>query len=407
MSGDKQLAELLACRHNNGGEVWSVAESAEEGLAKLSAGRFDAVVVSDRLADTVPGDPVLDNIRRLAGKARLVMLLSNRHSAGRNREAAKECLADGWAVVPPGRSTGQVADLIGAILRGTDVPDARPQNGLIHFLGTTPNIGTTVAAFAAASAMASRTDRKIALLCLNLKSDKLHLYLGEPEPGLALDGLRPELKADLLTPERLLAQCRTLRRWPNLYILHGNRQREQADYYSVEEFDRLFRVAEQTFDLYIADTSAYWDNAATVSAMLHAGQRVLVTAPRAACYREDFHRWCKTLSPAFGLSPSDFDLLVTQKEEGVSASPRQIAKETGLPRIGEIRRDPELDRCLEEGRLAEWAIGESGGARDAARVAETLLLLREEKILPASRRKRTLDWKGIFRAGRRIGFAGR
>lgn len=406
MSGDRELAERLERALAGSGGALTAEARLDAGLRMLAERAYGAVIVSDRLFEDPAAFSVLDDIRQRAGGARRAVLLSNRPAADALHRLAKECLADGWTVVPPGRSVGQVAAILGAMLSGARDAGETGKNGLIQFLGTTPNIGTTVAAFAAAAAMAERTSRAVGLLCLNLKSDKLHRYLGEADPGPALDGLRPELKAGALTPERLLSQCRRLRRWPNLHILHGNLHREQADYYAVEELDRLFQAAGAAFDLCVADTSAYWDNAGTVSAMLHAGQRILVTTPQAACYREDFARWCGALSPVFGLKPSDFDLLVTQTDDRSPASARTMAREMGLPRIGEIRRCPELDRHLEAGRLAEWAAGKSGGAKDAARLGEALLTLRDEPMRAADRR-RPFSWRGILRGGRGIGYAGK
>lgn len=406
ISDDGELADALSqSRFGRRDELVVVADP-EAGLHKLAEGGRDAVILSDRLLDAWPAT-VMDDIRRLAGGAKLAVLLSDRHADGAYEQRAKECLADGWAVVPPGRSAGQVAEQIGEWLHGESGAGASFRNGLIQFVGTTPNIGTTVAAFAAASAMAARSNRTIGLLCLHLKSDKLHRYLGESEPDKSLDGLRPELKAGMLSPERLKAQCRQLKPWPNLYILHGNMRREQADYYTVVEMEHLFQAAEQAFDLSVADTGAYWDNAAIAAAMRHAGQRILVTTPQESCYREDFSRWCQTLAPMFGLSPADFDLLVTQKDDRLPASPRAMAREMGLTRIGEIRKCPVLETSLETGRLAEWAAAGSKGARDGARLAEALLALRDEPIRATVNPKRSMSWRGLFRGGRRIGFAGK
>lgn len=407
MSSDRELAERLTELLPGNGSGLVATDRPESGLQKLSEAAFDAVIVSDRMWDGSPAAPVMEEIRERAGGARLAVMLSNRHSAGHHQRLAKEFLADGWEVVPPGRSVAQVAAALVALLRGAPGPEDRRKNGLIQFLGTTPNIGTTVAAFATAAAMAALSNRKVALLSLNLKSDKLYRYLGEPEPVQTLEGLRPELKAGGLAPGRLAGQCSRLRRWPNLYILHGNLHREQADYYSVEEMDRLFEAAGQAFDLCVADTGAYWDNAATVGAMLHAGQRILVTVPQSACYREDFNRWCRTLAPVFGMKPSDFDLLVTRKDDRFPVGAREMAKEMGLPRIGEIRHCPELDGYLEAGRLADWVAGKGRGAKDAARLAAALLALREEPIRTAPGRKRAPDWRNIFRGGRNVGLVGK
>lgn len=74
------------------------------------------------------------------------------------------------------------------------------------FIGTTPNIGTTAAAFAAAYRIAEASGKPIGYLCLNLKSAKIHRYLGIDEPLVTLDKLRPELRSYTLSPEQLHEQ---------------------------------------------------------------------------------------------------------------------------------------------------------------------------------------------------------
>ena len=54
---------------------------------------------------------------------------------------------------------------------------------LIAFVGTTPNIGTTTAAYAAACRIAELTGLPAAFLCLNLKSAKIHRYVGADHPA--------------------------------------------------------------------------------------------------------------------------------------------------------------------------------------------------------------------------------
>lgn len=407
MSGDRELAERLAETLAGYGDVLAAADNADEGLRKLAEGGFGAVIVSDRLVGAEEDNSWLEDIRQRAGNAMRIVMLSRRHPAEDRHRTAKECLADGWAIVPPGHGVGQVAARLATMLHGARDAGDKRRNGLIQFVGTTPNIGTTVAAFAVACAMAERTNLRIGLLGLNLKSDKLYRYLGEPEPPAAFGGLRPELKAGDLSPERLIGRCSRLRRRPNLYILHGNVHREQAEYYAVEEIDGLLKAACSAFDVCVADTSAYWDNAATVSVMLNAGQRILVTTPRAACYREDFARWCLALAPMFGLKPADFDLLVTQSGDRHAAGAKEMAREMGLPRIGEIRMCPDLDAYLDAGRLAEWAAGRSGGARDAARIAEALLALRDVPVRPAEASPRQFRLRNLLRGRRIIGFAGK
>src|SRR5690625_3439251 len=54
----------------------------------------------------------------------------------------------------------------------------------VLFTGTTPNIGTTVVAFGTALQLATRTDKSLAYICLNLKSSKIHHYIGIEHPSI-------------------------------------------------------------------------------------------------------------------------------------------------------------------------------------------------------------------------------
>ena len=71
---------------------------------------------------------------------------------------------------------------------------------IIAFVGTTPNIGTTVTALAAACRISQECGQSVGYLCLNLKSSKIHRYVGVDSPSATLDSLRPELKTDSLHP---------------------------------------------------------------------------------------------------------------------------------------------------------------------------------------------------------------
>src|SRR5690606_34204260 len=154
-----------------------------------------------------------------------------------------------------------------------------------------------VAAYGAAVQMAARTEAKVAYICLNLKSSKIHRYLGaglEDSP-LTIDGLRAELRSGSLTGSRLAKQAEADDQLPNLFVIHGNRQREQSDYYTIEEIERLLRAAKEVFDYCVVETGAYWDNAATIGVMRQASQRILVTTQQLSSFQEDTHRWFNTL----------------------------------------------------------------------------------------------------------------
>ena len=101
-------------------------------------------------------------------------LLSNYHDASINEKYLKMCKLMKLDYVQPGRSTAVIADDIRAWVDGSGVVHTNKQSSgkLITFIGSTPNIGTTLASFGVAHALALETSMKVGYLCLNLKSSK-------------------------------------------------------------------------------------------------------------------------------------------------------------------------------------------------------------------------------------------
>src|SRR5690606_12616711 len=71
--------------------------------------------------------------------------------------------------------------------------------GVITFIGTTPNIGTTLCAVTAAYRLAEITGQQVGYICLNFKSSKLHRYLGIDVPLATIDDLLPQLRSSSLS----------------------------------------------------------------------------------------------------------------------------------------------------------------------------------------------------------------
>jgi len=226
---------------------------------------------------------------------------------------------------------------------------------LIAFVGTTPNIGTTLAAFAAASRIAESGDAAVGYLCLNLKSAKLHRYVGVDRPASGLDTIRPELRDRSLEPAKLLRTTYPIRGIPGLHALFGNMERDQAEFYTAEDIEFLLETARWTFDVVVADVGAYWDNAATVCALREASTRVLATTGALSHFQEDWSRWIGQVSPLFGVPSTSYELLVIQppwKNGGFHV--KNIGKETGLTMIGELRLTEPMMLQLDNGRYDQW-----------------------------------------------------
>lgn len=320
-------------------------------------GEWDVLVLSDRCVSFADIGPVIDKFEGLAAGLRVIILLSNHHDADINDRYVKYCLANQLEFIAPGRSVQAVVSEIHRLVFGAAA--ARPQrNSTVLFLGTTPNIGVTVASFGAAVQLAHRTGLSIGYLCLNLKSSKLHRYLGIEQPRATLDGIRAEIRSMSLTESRLLQFCERPGKVPNLSILFGNMLREQAEYYTPEDVEYLLQLAGKTFDLCVIEAGAYWDNAGTVCSTLFADTRIVVTTPQLGHFQEDFVRWVKSMVPVFGLDLADFDLLITQTEPGGNDGfhAKDIGRETGLQVIGELRKYGYMNSWLNRGKLLELVL---------------------------------------------------
>lgn len=233
-------------------------------------------------------------------------------------------------------------------MNGTPAP-------LAVFIGTTPNIGTTTAAFATAYRMAEACGKPIGYLCLNLKSAKIHRYIGVDEPLVTLDKLRPELRSYTLTPEKLRRAVYSVPGQPNLQVLFGNLMRDQAEYFTPEEAEHLISIAEQTFAFFIMDVGAYWDNAATICSIRRAGSRILVTTPALSHFQEDGRRWIGQVSPLFEVTPEQYDsVIINGPWRNGGYQMKHICKELGTKALGQLQLSEPVFSQLDSGTYAQW-----------------------------------------------------
>lgn len=240
-------------------------------------------------------------------------------------------------------------------------PESRPKQVL--FSGTTPNIGTTIVAFGTAQLLSHYTDQQIAYVCLNLKSSKIHHYLGWDKPVISMDQLRGELKTRQLTSERLVKTGIPIR--DNLTVFVGNQLREQAEYYAPEDITYYLHLLSSYYDYLIVDVHAYWDNAATVQAMLTIENKVLVTSAHLAHFQEDLNSWYRSGEELFHLKTNQPGLFITQldpRESGYST--KDIRAETGLSIYGSMKRSTRLHAYLNEGRIQDM-VQEIDGVRES------------------------------------------
>lgn len=357
---DENLQNILYREANLDVEIWEFFGDLAELEHAVKEEKYTTIIISDRLFGFEQFVNWLDQLPEERSASSLIVLLSNHHHAHTNDRYIKLCLSYGLQFVRPGRSANAIVREIRATVSNETIDPLHSTKQLLVFCGTTPNIGTTIVSYGTAVRLAQETEHSVAYLCLNLKSSKIHRYLGYDEPVDTLDGLRAELKSQSLIAEDLRRHMVQNRSVPRLYTLFGNQVREQAEYFTPEEIDYLLDIATACFDICVVEVNAYWDNAATVCAMLKADRRIIVTTQDLTHFQEDLQRWVRTIAPMYGIELFAFDLAITQhmkrKLSGRLQS-KHIRKETGLSLLGLIQHYDDIQDYVNEGRLMEMFLG--------------------------------------------------
>ncbi|MBP1990907.1 hypothetical protein [Paenibacillus eucommiae] len=337
---------------------WVICAAPTSLEEECQDGDISYIVISDRYMDFMSLEEWIARFKELSPEAKLILLLSNYHEASINEKYVKMCKIKQVQFVLPGHGTAAIADRIRAWVDQTE-HGKEHQTGsgkLITFVGSTPNVGTTVTSFGIAFRLALETNARIGYICLNLKSSKLHKYLGRDERVFTLDGLRAELKARSLSEKRLLQVCESMREAPRLHLLYGNMLREQAEFFTPSEIEHLLCIAKLTFDVCIVEVNAYWDNAATICGIVEADMRIAVTTGDMSHFQEDMNRWVGQVGSVFGVQSHAFDLIAVQIEKqskSDSLSVKDIRKETQMHLIGQVSRYSDITAVLNRGKLSE------------------------------------------------------
>ncbi|MEF3306417.1 AAA family ATPase [Paenibacillus sp. GYB003] len=372
---DEALADAWVSGKRRDGDDIRLFQTPESLVDSPASSEFDHIVLSDRYFDLPQFCDCAELLKERFPKASLTALLSDRHDAAENGRWIKACIVGGIHYVPPHRTRDAINGALHRRFYGEDGDLAEGASSTIVFVGSTPNIGTTFVSFGTAVGIARRTERSVAYLCLNLKSSKLHRYIGIEKPEGSLDHLRAELRSQSLRPERLRSYCETAKGMPNLRMLFGNQLREQAEFFTAEDIEHLLHAAKRAFDICIVEVNAYWDNAATICALLQANSRILVTTPELTHFQEDADRWLRGLCPIVGMEAESFDLVVTQSDRSAGSAgirQRDIRKETGLSLIGKVGKYADLTEAVNQGKLLELLLGPHPLARDVDAVAALL-----------------------------------
>lgn len=270
---------------------------------------------------------------------------------------------------------------------------------LLTFFGTTPNIGTTMTAFAVACRLAEHSGLSVGYLDLNLKSAKLHRFVGADRPAVTLDALRPELRTSTLTPDKLARSMYVSEAIPNLHMLFGNLLRDQAEFYAIEEIEHLLDAAEAAFDIIIADVGAYWDNAAILCALRRADRRLMATTSALSHFQEDGQRWVRQLSALYGIGIHDYEAIIIHQPWGKGGfQVKEICKEMGVSLFGEMTLSQPMLSQLDRGTLDEWILrserGREAMKEPAQRMIAAYALKRPTKLVVQPWYKKLLTHRG-------------
>jgi MinD-like ATPase involved in chromosome partitioning or flagellar assembly len=319
--------------------------------------KYQYLILSDRFGSIESYQNWFIKIRQNHSEVKVILLMSNSHRHSLHKQLLHLCETHQIDYILPGKGRTSIVEQIHRIIEGSEWKSKSKSSGkIVCFAGTTPNIGTTMIALGTATMLAQETTSQIGYLCVNLKSSKVHRYLGKDEHQTSLDDLRTELKARSLSRERLLSACEKIEGLPKLHVLFGNIHREQADYYTVEEIEYLLMIARSAFDVCVVDVNAYWDNAGTVCAMIEANARIIVTTPELSHFQEDLNKWVTKVGSALGILTQHTDLVVNQLEKKSSqygVRLKDIEKETQMRMIGTVKRHDYVSRQLNEGKIME------------------------------------------------------
>jgi Flp pilus assembly CpaE family ATPase len=340
---------------------WLIRSAPQELEDEGSDEPFAYLILSDRYLDFASVEEWVDRFQAQYPASKIILLLSNYHDAAVNGKYLSMCKMKQVDYVLPGHGTATIADQINAWVDhgGADKEMLANRGKIITFVGSTPNIGTTLTSFGVAFRLAMETKARIGYLCLNLKSSKLHKYLGRDERVFSLDSLRAELKAQSLSDDRLLQVCEPLREAPGLHVLYGNMLREQAEFFTAVEIEHLLRAARSAFDVCIVEVNAYWDNAATICGIVEADTRVVVTTGDIAHFQEDMNKWIRQVGSVFGLQSHAFELIAVQmgKTSSDTLTVKDIRKETQMHLVGSLSRHEDAVALLNRGKLTEMLSG--------------------------------------------------
>lgn len=355
-------------------------------LVALQNDVFDHIVIDAAEQHVTELSDFIEHVREQHAIHSITVIINTTRS--NHRHIIRYCLAHDIGYIPYTFHDTDLVDKLFNMVMDHDRPEQVESNNIVVFVGTTPNIGTTVSAYTTALLLAQQTMQSIAYVCLNLKSSKIHTYIGADQPAVTLDSIRADIKSYALSADNIKQYSMTSERVPNLSIFIGNMAREQAEFYNVEDIRHLLDTISQAFDLCIVEVNAYWDNAATICSLMYADSKIMVSTDQLGHFQEDITRWLGSVAPAYRLDPSSFDLLITQYGgRGNGIALKHIRKQTGMNIVGKLRKLDHLEELLNLGRIDELTVREPQVKKDLSGLTTMLTAIYklEQKHAPTRR----------------------
>lgn len=266
---------------------------------------------------------------------------------------------------------------------------------VIALLGTTPNIGTTLIGLTVGVRLAELTKKRVAYICLNLKSSKLHRYMGIGENRASLDELLPHLRSGSFNRQMLNHAMHRYSNMLELYMLFGNRYRETAEYYGVEELLGLIHEARKAHDYVLLDVSAYWDNAGTISALLEADSVLLMTTNALTHFQEDYLSWIGVMGEHMQLHSKALYCTVIKQHGGLYGL-RHCYSQLAGKALPAVTIPGSLYEAIDRGEMKLW-LHQSGEGRKwlsafAQRLAPPASVAEQKSNKYNKLTKRKLGW---------------
>ncbi len=377
---DEILKDKLLTKGIEQGGNKQFYDQPDEFISGIQMEEYNYAVLSDRYFDLSSLGLFIETMNENLNKPNMemIIMLSNRQDPLMNEQMLKFCLSHNLKYIPAGLPISTVIKMLNDFMYGPNSMESADRKRIVLFMGSTPNIGTTLVSFGTALRIARETEHSIAYLCLNLKSSKIHRYMGMDDPEMTLDGIRAELKSQSLNIERFKHCFHKVKEVSNLHRLFGNMLREQAEFFTPEDIQYVLKLASECFDFCVVEVNAYWDNAATICGVMYADTKVIVTSKEIGHFQEDVFRWVKSVSPLFQVDPNTFDVFITQQnlvsnEAGYSI--KDIRRETSMNVIGGMRQHFCVNEYLNRGKIVELLLNHPSVMNEFTGITNTLITL--------------------------------